>query len=89
MFAKEKLMSEAVVKVRKILRLMTGSNHKYARTSCMLKVSRRLHTAQIREQMSVPDLHVFTLKFHSNFSPKKNRFFHFFWFKKLKKNFFL
>ena len=35
MFAKEKLMSEAVVKVQKILRLTTGSN---ARTSCMLKV---------------------------------------------------
>ena len=41
--------------------------------------------SQIREQMSGPDLHVFTLKFHSNFSPKKKRFFHFFGFKKLKK----
>ena len=30
MFAKEKLMSEAVVKVRKILRLTTESNHNYA-----------------------------------------------------------
>jgi hypothetical protein len=30
--------------------------------------------AQIREQMVVPDLYVFTLKFHSNFSPKKNGF---------------
>ena len=33
MFAKEKLMSEAVVKVQKIVRLTTGSNHNYARTS--------------------------------------------------------
>ena len=33
MFAKEKLVSEAVVKVRKILHLMTGSNHNYAGTS--------------------------------------------------------
>ena len=31
--------------------------------------------SQIREQMSGPDLHVFTLKFHSNFSPKKKCFF--------------
>ena len=38
MFAKEKLMSEAVVKVRKISRLSAGSNHNYARTSCMFKV---------------------------------------------------
>ena len=28
-----------------------------------------------KTQMSSPDLHVFTLKFHSNFSPKKNWFF--------------
>merc|ERR1712129_284347 len=41
--------------------------------------------SQIREQMSGPDLHVFTLKFHSNFSPKKTRFFHFLGAKKKKK----
>ena len=35
-----------------------------------------------KTQMSGPDLHVFTLKFHSNFSPKKNWFFHFFGLKK-------
>ena len=33
MFAKGKVVSEAVVKVRKISRLTTGSNHNYARTS--------------------------------------------------------
>ena len=30
-----------------------------------------------KTQMSGPDLHVFTLKFHSNFSPKKTGFFTF------------
>ena len=43
---------------------------------------------QIREQMSGPDLHVFTLKFHSYFSPKKKLFFHFFGLKKEFSNFF-
>ena len=37
-----------------------------------------------KTQMSGPVLHVFTLKFHSNFSPKKNWFFHFFGLKKKK-----
>ena len=41
-------------------------------------------TTTDKTQMSGRDLHVFTLKFHSNFSPKKNWFFHFFG---LKKNF--
>ena len=30
---------------------------------------RRITYSQIREQMLVPDLHVLTLEFHSNFSP--------------------
>ena len=38
MFAKEKLMSEAVVKVRKYYVSRTGSNHNYKRTSCVFKV---------------------------------------------------
>ena len=44
--------------------------------------------SQIREQMSGPDLHVFTLKFHSNFSPKKSVFFTFSDSKKKFQNFF-
>ena len=43
-----------------------------------LKTGQYWHVlSQIREQMSGPDLHVFTLKFHSNFSPKKPVFFTF------------
>ena len=59
MFAKEKLMSEAVVKVRKILRLTTGSN---ARTSCMLKVfslfykSSTIHIASFNKMDSHPHI---------------------------------
>ena len=52
MFAKEKLMSEAVVKVRKMLRLTTGSNHNYARTSFDKSSTTNLD-AQISEQMSL------------------------------------
>ena len=58
-------------------------------TGNLPSVQARTITTQIREQMSGPDLHVFTLKFHSNFSPKKKWFFHFFGLKKKFSKFFL
>ena len=51
--------------------------------------SSSIHYITDKTQMSGPDLHVFTLKFHSNFSPNKNWFFHFFWLKKNFSKFFL
>ena len=58
----------------------------------LLKFKRKLENfilsldTQIREQMSGPDLYVFTLKFHSNFSPKKT-FFSLFRVQKIKKKY--